>query len=245
MVVNRQVKNSPLRRWHETQARAARSHREVKMSTRESSSTQGVILEAALEVIAEDHISGARVRKIAERAGVSTGLVLYYFPTKQALFLAVFDRLIRFYTDQSAFVNDRAIRPEEKLLIMINKQIEYITRRKEYTVIFDFWTQAATDLELREKVKEMFVNWERINAAIIQEGIAAGVFNPAAAKAVSTLVISLTMGAAFQYLVNEEVFDLHAHFGEIYRILSDMLRRPQTNGQQRALDLAAALAPGG
>ena len=54
-------------------------------------------------------------------------------------------------------------------MIMVNNQIEYTSRRKEYFVIFDFWTHAITDEEVRGKVNEMFAEWEKWIRLIIQE----------------------------------------------------------------------------
>jgi AcrR family transcriptional regulator len=43
------------------------------------------ITRAVIQCVAEDGIDGATVRRVAGRAGVSTGMVSYYFPTKKAL----------------------------------------------------------------------------------------------------------------------------------------------------------------
>jgi AcrR family transcriptional regulator len=47
------------------------------------------ITEAAFEVFAEKGYSGARVEEVAQRAGVSKGLMYVYFRTKEELFKAV------------------------------------------------------------------------------------------------------------------------------------------------------------
>jgi AcrR family transcriptional regulator len=47
------------------------------------------ITEAAFEVFAEKGYSGARVEEVAQRAGVSKGLLYLYFRTKEELFKAV------------------------------------------------------------------------------------------------------------------------------------------------------------
>ncbi len=49
------------------------------------------ILEAAEGVLAEDGLAAARVRDVAERAGVAYGLVYHYFGSKEGLARAVFD----------------------------------------------------------------------------------------------------------------------------------------------------------
>lgn len=51
--------------------------------------TRRALLEAALEEFAARGFAGARVRDIAERAGVSKDLVNYHFDSKEGLYLAV------------------------------------------------------------------------------------------------------------------------------------------------------------
>ena len=53
-----------------------------------SRETQHAILEAALAVFAERGYEGASMRRIGQRAGVGQPLVVYHFPTKEALWIA-------------------------------------------------------------------------------------------------------------------------------------------------------------
>ncbi len=49
------------------------------------------LLDAAISVIAEDGFAGASLRKVAERAGTSTGAVTYYFANKDEMMAAVIE----------------------------------------------------------------------------------------------------------------------------------------------------------
>jgi len=53
-----------------------------------SRDTQEKILNAAFEAFAESGYAGASINKIAERAGVAQPLVVYHFPSKDALWVA-------------------------------------------------------------------------------------------------------------------------------------------------------------
>lgn len=48
------------------------------------------ILEAALDVFAEDGFEGATTKEIAARADVTQGLIYFYFPSKEDLFFAAY-----------------------------------------------------------------------------------------------------------------------------------------------------------
>ena len=56
---------------------------------------RGQIVEAAVAVIAEQGLQHLSLSEIETRAGMSRGQLMYYFPTKEDILLAAFDRLIR------------------------------------------------------------------------------------------------------------------------------------------------------
>lgn len=70
--------NTPARRGRPVGDRAAR---------------QRELLDAAVAVIAEDGYAGASLRKVAQRAGCTTGAVTYYFANKEAMVTAVGESL--------------------------------------------------------------------------------------------------------------------------------------------------------
>ena len=49
---------------------------------------------AAVAVIAEQGLQNLSLSEIETKAGMSRGQLTYYFPTKEAILLAVFDRLV-------------------------------------------------------------------------------------------------------------------------------------------------------
>src|SRR5262245_10056526 len=53
------------------------------------------IVEAAVAVIAEQGLHNLSLSEIEKRAGMSRGQLTYYFPTKEEILLAVFDRLLQ------------------------------------------------------------------------------------------------------------------------------------------------------
>ena len=55
---------------------------------------RGRILAAAEAVFAERGYAGATTREIAERAGIGKRMLFYYFPTKDAVYGAVLERII-------------------------------------------------------------------------------------------------------------------------------------------------------
>lgn len=55
---------------------------------------RGEILDSCFRLMAEEGYAAATMRRIASAAGVSTGTLYHYFPDKEAILAALFDRLI-------------------------------------------------------------------------------------------------------------------------------------------------------
>jgi len=66
---------------------------------RDSGATKALLLRAATEEFAEYGLAGARIDRIADRAGANKRLIYVYFGDKDALFDAVIDEQSRLVTD--------------------------------------------------------------------------------------------------------------------------------------------------
>ena len=99
-----------------------------------SRDTEEQILAAALDAFAENGFDGAKMRSIAASAGVTLGLLQYYFGGKQKLWRAAVDRA---FLDMNAgmqgllaietFADDR-----ERLRAMIRAHVAFVARRPEF-----------------------------------------------------------------------------------------------------------------
>ncbi|MBY0372006.1 TetR/AcrR family transcriptional regulator [bacterium] len=98
-------------------------------------SKREIILEAATRCIAEDGIEATTTRRIAERAGVSRGLVPYYIPRRKDLLSAVvlylFDKL---RTDARQTVSNQT--GLEWLVNVYRINFEFFLRNKHYYASF-------------------------------------------------------------------------------------------------------------
>jgi AcrR family transcriptional regulator len=95
-------------------------------SRREQSSE--TILAAALEVFGESSFAESTTAAVAQRAGVSKGLVFNYFPTKDALLQALVERMLGEALD---FWDRRSWQgtPREQLLSWVDTALAQVLRR--------------------------------------------------------------------------------------------------------------------
>lgn len=90
------------------------------------------ILDAALRAFARRGYEGASVRDIAAEAQVAPGLLYHYFPSKQAILFALFERSAAFVMQafaEAAFVAD----PRERLAALLLASARLVRENQ------DFW----------------------------------------------------------------------------------------------------------
>ena len=176
---------------------------------RDADRSQLGILVAARDEFAEHGLAGARVDRIAERAGLNKRLIYYYFGSKDELFLAVLENV---------YADIRAAEKELHLLDMpppeaIRKLTEftwnyYLDHPEFLTLLNSANLHQARHLERSKRVREM-------NSPLIQtlgdilergrkDGILRGGIDPV------QLYISIA-GLAYFYLSNNHT--LSAIFG--------------------------------
>jgi len=69
--------------------------RAVRPSDDDAEGVRGRILDAAQDVFAARGYAGATTREIAERAGIGKRMLFYYFPTKDAVYRGVLERVVQ------------------------------------------------------------------------------------------------------------------------------------------------------
>src|SRR5262245_20923991 len=77
---------------HRNQGNGARASRQPRIDV--GKIRRGQIVEAAIAIIAKQGLQNLSLSEIEKAAGMSRGQLTYYFPAKEDILLAVFDRLL-------------------------------------------------------------------------------------------------------------------------------------------------------
>jgi TetR/AcrR family transcriptional regulator len=95
----------------------------LKPRTRIQERNVKAILEAGTEVFSQHGFRGATLDQIAEVAGLSKPNLLYYFPSKDAIYLALLDRLLETWLDPLRHLNPRGD-PVTEVLAYVNRKLD-------------------------------------------------------------------------------------------------------------------------
>ncbi len=107
----------------------------TRSTTRAGEANRERILDAALSAFAALGFAGARVDRIAEAAGLSKANLLYYFRSKEELYLAVLNRTLEMWLEPLREL-DAGRDPEEALGHYIARKLEYSRLNPEGSRLF-------------------------------------------------------------------------------------------------------------
>ena len=95
----------------------------LKPRTRIQERNSKAILEAGLDVFSQHGFRGATLDQIAEVAGLSKPNLLYYYPSKDAVYLALLDRLLETWLDPLRHMNPKGD-PVTEVLSYVRRKLD-------------------------------------------------------------------------------------------------------------------------
>ncbi len=165
------------------------------------------ILDAAAQVITERGLAETRISDVAEAAGVSPGLILYYFESKDRLLAEA----LTYSNDQFFLRTSREIRrmpsAREKLGHVIDLSVpgylpEY-GRLDEWALWIEVWVRSLRDPQMAKDREILDQRWRQSIADIIRAGQASGEFPAGDADELALRLGSLIDGLAIQVIMND------------------------------------------
>jgi AcrR family transcriptional regulator len=184
------------------------------------------MLRAALEVIEERGYAETRIADVAERAGTSPALVIYYFKTKDQLLTEA----IRFSEDswyeagtrRMAGIPTAAGRLEE-IVAMSCLPGESDDPDSSWVLWLDLWAQAARHAEVASVRQKFDERWRETIGSLVLAGQDAGEFGPVDATDFATVLSALLDGLAIQIALEDPAVDANRAFELSMRFAADLL----------------------
>ena len=160
------------------------------------------LLAAAARVIARDGTAGVRIRDVAMEAGVSTGVVHYYFGSKDEILIEA----LRWAT-RSPVERFTELRRDGDALLAVAALIEVSlphpgVLHDEYVLWLEFWSAVSHDPSLLPLCEELAGSYRREVLDLVREGARTGAFRPVAdPDTVADRLIAMVDGLCFRSAV--------------------------------------------
>jgi len=176
---------------------------------RDADRSQAIILAAATGEFAEYGLGGARMDRIAERAGLNKRLIYYYFEDKEKLFQAVLEQAYRDIREEERKLNLLNLKPAEALRRLVEFTWDYYLAHPEFlTLLNSANLHRARHLEKSQQAREMNSPLIEMLAQILERGRKDGSFR----GGVDPLQLYVSIaGLSYFYLSNNHT--LSAIFG--------------------------------
>ncbi|MBE0677993.1 MAG: helix-turn-helix transcriptional regulator, partial [Bacteroidales bacterium] len=107
--------------------------------------------------------AAARMQEIADRAGINKALLHYYFTTKEQLFRAVFQVLLKKMFEKIFSIFSEEISFKEKIKRFLDEHIEFMIKNPKLPIFL--LNELSQNPALVEGIKEM-VNYEKLRDLI-------------------------------------------------------------------------------
>ena len=173
---------------------------------------RGQIIKAAYAVAAAKGLDAVTVRDIARKAGISHGLVLFHFETKEQLVLALLDWLLE--TTTVLHITDdiaRIPQPLDRLHALLHREMHRLSSEpRRIRVFFDFWAKGIRDPEIRSKMRGELDRYRDAFRPIAEEVLKSEPrrFAQVSAAGLAAVAVSFIKGCAVQSMIDPDDFDI-------------------------------------
>ena len=181
---------------------------------------------AAYKVVGEKGYNEFTIKDIAVEAGLSTGLVHYYFKNKEELLFTLLKEMnanLKYNLNKALTVLEE---PQDKLLAFCDEAFDLLNKEKAYFyVIIDFWAQINRNKRIRQANIKLFQSYRDEITAILEEGAAKGVFMAVDVQLTSVIIVSLIQGTIIQYVIDHEAFDYLKYTAKIKEEIFSIVKK--------------------
>ncbi len=190
--------------------------------------TRDRILDAARDCFVEQGYDATGVAEICQRAGVSKGAFYHHFPTKQALFMELFNRWIAGVSAKVETIQSAGMTvPEtlDTLSLLIGRVLEDASGQVQ--MFLEFWTRAARNPDIWQATIAPYHTYQQIFAGLIARGIAEGSLRPVDPMAAAQTTVSLGVGLLLQAALDPQGADWDRVAHQSVQMLLDGLRNKE------------------
>jgi AcrR family transcriptional regulator len=186
------------------------------------------ILDAAARVITGRGLAETRISDIAEQAGVSPGLILYYFESKDRLL----SEALTFANDQFYLRTSREIRRLPSAIDQLRRLVDlsvpgYLPeygRLDEWALWIEVWVRALRDRDMAKDREVLDDRWRSQIADVIRAGKDSGEFTTTDdTDELAIRIGCLIDGLAIQVVMNDSTITTKRMHDAVMRVSSQLL----------------------
>ncbi|CUB15824.1 Fatty acid metabolism regulator protein [Bacillus subtilis] len=177
------------------------------------------IIDAAVEVIAENGYHQSQVSKIAKQAGVADGTIYLYFKNKEDILISLFkEKMGQFIERMEEDIKEKTT-AKEKLALVISKHFSLLADDHNLAIVTQLELRQS-NLKLRQKINEILKGYLNILDSILMEGIQSGELKEGLDVRLARQMIFGTIDETVTtWVMNDQKYDLAALSDSVLELL--------------------------
>ena len=181
------------------------------------------IVRATVRCLARDGYARLTMKRVAAEAGVSQGILHYYFADKRAILTAALRAVATDLNRRVAVAQARGPRDAwSRLAAVVRACLDVaLEERAVWAVFIEFWGEMLHDARLRTINAEVYGAARTALAALVRDGIAAGAFRRVRPAEAAAVILALVDGVSLQLTFEPEAM----RAARATAVVEDTLRR--------------------
>ena len=169
------------------------------------------ILDATCDVIADAGLPHLRMADIAKAAGVSSGMIHYYFDTKRDVVAAALEYNLTNSLRRHQWLLDSGKDPLSILQDLIESYLPGDRQSvRGWKVWITLWAEAMRDPTLQELNEQLYGRWRDLVIDVIRRAQQQGLARPGDPAQMANMLVGMLDGLAVQVLLNTSNLPLPA-----------------------------------
>jgi len=166
------------------------------------------IVRATVDCITKYGYHNFSMQDVARVAGVSKGIIHYYFLNKDRLMISVLDKVADNIERALLAQMEKSRDPVEKIKVFVRGYFEITQKtRGYYQVHMDFLTQINQKKEIREIILKHYQNFRQAAIDVIEQGKDLGCFKPVDSQFYACYIIAILDGISLQWLFGKQALN--------------------------------------
>lgn len=163
------------------------------------------IVGATIRCLARHGYARLTMKALAREASVSQGILHYYFADKRAILTAAFRAVTAGLNRRVAIAQARSARdPSARLRAVVGACLEAAVEERDHWLVFvQFWSEMLHDRELSRINAALYEQSRSQLAALVSEGIRAGVFRDVNVRHAAAVIVGVVDGVSLQLMFGD------------------------------------------
>ncbi len=174
----------------------------------ESNKKKAIVI-ATISSIKRRGFSNFSMQDVAKEAGVSKGIIHYYFLNKDDLMVDVFNEWSQSTAEQLILQIKKALDPKEQLTVFSTFYFEAMLKDKEiFQILIDLLAKKDEKMQISEVLTKHYRLFRGICADVLKQGLEKGFFKNVEPWSFSQLFWGILDGLSIQYFVDNKAMPL-------------------------------------